>query len=166
MGDGNPKDYSSMYREDKPPIPSTRIRPSPHYKTLDGSYVPPKHNEAKQLELMQVAAKLQNLPKEYHSAFAMDTLNKHYSDVFVNRRSSFKAYIKYFDEKDTYVVRVDSNTLKAVIDKLPKKGAYRYFFKGPENTCEEVENDGSTVPYHEKDGKTKHIYCQLFPMYS
>jgi len=180
MADGIPKDYSVMFCEDSNkisaspnmnatinlPIPSTRGRAP--YKTLDGSFVPPKHRE-QTVDLRQVVAKLENLPKENHSAYAMDTLNKHYSSVFVNRRKSnqvsrggYKAYIQYHDEKDTYVVRVERNTLKAVRDKLPKRGNYRYFFKQLDNTCEEVESDESTVPFHEKDN-SRQIYCQVFP---
>lgn len=187
-----PKDYSSMYCEDnntlpavisinrntvsnntrnnhqdvqllKPPIPSTRGRP---YKTLDGSFVQPKHRE-QSIDLLQVVAKLESLPKENHQAYAMDSLHKHYSS-FVNRRKSstqagYKVYIQYTDEKDTFVVRVEKNTLKAVRDKMPKRGNYRYFFKRLENTCEEVEFDEATVPFYEKDG-SKQIYCQVFPL--
>lgn len=156
MADGKPKNYSSMYREDKPPIPSIRIRP---YKSLDGSHAPPKHHE--QLDLRKVVAKLQNLPRANHSAYAMDTLNKHYSSVFVNRKSSFKAYIKYFDEKETYQVTIATNCLRAVKDKMPKKGDYRYFFRGEENVWEEIESDESQVPYEEK-GNAKQIICQVF----
>lgn len=158
MADGRPKDYSSLYCEDKPPVPSTRGRP---YKSLDGSFVPQKHRE--QLDLRQVVAKLENLPKDCHSVYAMDTLNKHYSNVFVNRRKAgFKVYINYCEEKDTYVVRTENNTLRAVKDKLPKRGNHRYFFKQLDNTCEEVELEDSIVPYHEKDG-SRQIYCQVFP---
>lgn len=159
MADGLPKDYSSVYREDEKPVPSAR----PH-KALDGSHVLHRHRE--QLDLRQVVAKLQNLATENHSAYAMDTLNKHYSSVFVNRKpSNFKAYIKYPDERETYVVRLNNNTLRDIKDKLPKKGNFRYFFRGEENVCEEVESDSSDVPYEEK-GNIQQIYCQLFPMYS
>lgn len=194
MADEIPKDYSSMYCEDnnslpsvitdnnhntvssgtitnhhyvqylKPPVPSTRARP---YKSMDGSFVQPKHRE-QSIDLLQVVAKLESLPKENHRAYAMESLHKHYSS-FVNRRKSnqaeragYRAYIQYHDEKDTYVVRVENNTLKAVRDKLPKRGNYRYFFKRLGNTCEEVEFDEALVPLYEKDG-LKQIYCQVFP---
>lgn len=150
-----------------PPIPSSRGRP---YKTLDGSFVQPKHREqCVNKDLLQVVAKLESLPKENHRAYAMDSLLNHYSS-FVNRRKSnqaeeagFRVYIQYSDEKDTYVVRVHKNTLKAVRDKLPKRGNYRYFFKRRENTCEEVEFDEATVPFYERGG-SKQIYCQVFPL--
>lgn len=139
-----------------------------HSITLDGAKSIRPTSECT-VDLRAVAAKLQNLPQENRSAYAIDTLNKHYSSVFTNRRKSdhldspiFKAYIQYFDEKDTYVVRVNRNTLGAVRDKLPKRGNYRYFFKQLDDTCEEVELDESTVPYHEK-AESKHIYCQVFP---
>lgn len=152
----------------KPPVPSSRGRP---YKSLDGSFMQPKHREQSSVnkDLLQVVAKLENLSKENHRAYAMDSLLKHYSS-FVNRRKSnqaeqsgYRVYIQYSDEKDTYVVRVEKNTLKAVRDKLPKRGNYRYFFKRRENTCEEVEFDDATVPFYERDG-SKQIYCQVFPI--
>ena len=187
-----PKDYSSVYCEDsiKPPIPPMRRTTN---TLASHTMMPTNHNHQNQhilhqkqaiwsdgarshkrqcestVDLRAVVAKLQNLPQENHRAYAMDTLNKHYSSVFVNRRKSnqvsrggYKAYIQYHDEKDTYVVRVERNTLKAVRDKLPKRGNYRYFFKQLDNTCEEVESDESTVPFHEKDN-SRQIYCQVFP---
>lgn len=193
-----PKDYSSVYCEDimRPPIPPMRrVTNTTATNTMlmnhnSNNNINRHHNHNNQshqtqakwsdganankrqcestVDLRAVVAKLQNLPQENHRAYAMDTLNKHYSSVFTNRRRSdkvekagFKAYIQYFDEKDTYVVRVERNTLKAVRDKLPKRGDYRYFFKQLDNTCEEVESDGSFVPFHEKDG-SRQIYCQVF----
>lgn len=153
----------------KPPVPSTRGRT---YKSLDGSFVPPKHRE-QTVDSQQVAAKLgAHLAKENNSAYAIDTLNKHYSSVFVAGRKTdrsrseaeFKVYIQYFNEKETtYVVKVDRNTLKAVRNKLPKRGNFRFFFKQSDGTCEEVESDDAFVPFHEKES-SKQIYCQLFPM--
>lgn len=139
-------------------------------KSLDGSHVAPKHREQQSIDLMKVVAKLQQLPKENHRAFAMDTLSKHYSSVFTNRkrhdqkeRAGFRVYIQYSGEKDTFVVRVEQNTLRAIRDKMPKRGNYRYFFRSQDSTCEEHEVDGSVVPYHDRDGQ-KQIYCQVFPL--
>lgn len=129
------------------------------------------------VDLRAVVAKLQNHSQGNHRAYAMDTLSKHYSSVFNSRRKSslassdqssaktktaLKAFIQYFDQKDTYVVRVEKATLRSVRDKLPKRGNYRFFFKQLDNTCEEIEQDESIVPVHEK-GDSKYIYCQVFP---
>lgn len=139
-------------------------------KSLDGSHVAPKHREQSPIDLMQVVAKLEQLPKENHRAYAMDTLNKHYSSVFNNRkrpefkeRVGFRVYIQYSGEKDTYVVKVERNTLRAIKDKMPKRGNYRYFFRSQDSTCEELEFDDSIVPHHDVDGQ-KQIYCQVFPI--
>lgn len=208
MADGAPKDYSSVYCEDLPPIPTHHLdlKPPPlpippivssrgsqqngkissiknrvHHdqnhninikvKSLDGSHATPYHRE-QSVDLMKVVAKLNQLPKDNHHAYAMDTLNKHFSTVFTNRRRfndqkeqqkiGFRVYIQYSGEKDTFVVRAEQNTLKAIRDKMPKRGNYRYFFRSRDSTCEELEFDESTVPYHEKDGQ-KQIYCQVFP---
>lgn len=133
---------------------------------FDGRQVAPKHRE--QLDLAMVVAKLKQLPKEDSRAYAMGTLNEHYTSftnrrrVDQNERTSFRVCIQYSGEKDTYVVRVNQNTLKAIKDKMPKRGNYRYFFRSRDLTCEELESDDSMVPYHEKDGR-KLIYCQVFP---
>lgn len=192
MADEFPKDYSTLDYEDtfKPPVPPMRRTISPHcnntinpshhannsinrgyqrpYITLDGAKSIKPTNESG-LDLKLVVEKLQHLAQENRNAYAIDTLNKHYTSVFTSRRKSehndkqvFKAYIHYENEQDTYVIRVNRNTLKAVRDKLPKRGNYRYFFKQLDNTHEEVESDESTVPYHEK-AESKHIYCQVFP---
>lgn len=158
MADETPKDYSNIFCEDvKPPVPSLRGHNKQHrqFPILEGA------RSNKQIEstidLREVVAKLQSLPRVY----AMNTLNEHYSS-YRRKKSGFKAYVQYYDEKDTYVVRVDSNTLKAIRDKLPKIGNYRYFFKQLDNTCEEVESENSLVPYHEKED-SRMIYCHIFP---
>lgn len=149
--------------------------------------------------LAQVVAKLVEYQKEDHGAYAMDTLNEHYSSVFprrqtseqrnmntintnsriinnnthnivdqnhnnnTNSNSSYRVCIKYHNQRDIYVVRVNHNTLKAVVNKLPIKGTYRYFFRHEDNTNEEIESEQARVPYHEKEGQ-RQIYCQIFPL--
>lgn len=133
---------------------------------FDGCQAAPKHRE--QLDLAMLVAKLKQLPKEDSRAYAMGTLSEHYTSFTSRRkvdqieRAGFKVYIQYLDEKDTYIVRSEQSTLRAIKDKMPMRGNYRYFFRSLDSTYEELEFDDSLVPYHDKDG-LKHVYCQVFP---
>lgn len=151
----------SIIRSPLPPIPSTRASHSSSmtmFKPPEGAESRPVYRDQEHL-----IAKLNQLRKEDHHAYAMDTLNKHFSSVFVETGLTYKVYIQYFNEKDTYVVRVNRNTFGAVRSKMPIRGNFRYFFRCHGNTCEEIESYDSTVPYHDKDGQ-KVIYCQVFPV--
>lgn len=133
---------------------------------FDGCPSVPKHRE--QLDLAMLVAKLKQLPKEDSRAYAMGTLSEHYTSFTSRRRvdqkqrTGFRVCIQYLDEKDTYIVRSEQSTLRAIKDKMPKRGNYRYFFRSLDSTYEELEFDDSPVPYHDKDGR-KQVYCQVFP---
>lgn len=168
-----------------PPLPTTRLRSS--HATIKGEHIqkPPLdgmairevnresaiknfysiQNGRPTIDLDQLSAKLQVLSAE---KIANKALNEHYSSYTERKkhdkleRANYKVYIQYSDDHTTFVVRVDRPTLKAVKDKLPKRGNYRYFFRINDKTSEEFEYDGATVPFHEKDNQ-KQIYCKLFP---
>lgn len=184
--DEHPKDYSALYSEDSSRslgLPLSNTCATPKIKNLDISvrsntcrtknYQKPVLDGARSFrrpesDLFSNVAKLQNHQQKDQCAYALETLSKHYSSVFSNRRKTdnkkealFKAFIQYSEENDTYVVRVEKNTLRSVKDKLPKRGNYRFFFKQLDGTCEEIELDESIVPYHVK-GESKYIYCQVF----
>lgn len=155
------KDYSKVYCEDRPPLPPMRRTVSSKpWGESDGVRAKP-HRETP-VDLQAVVEKLRNLPSQRQ--YALDSMNQHFSSVFTERRkpSIFKAYINYREDKETYVVRVERNTLRTIKSKLPRRGNYRYFFKQPDSTCEEFESDDAAVPYIEKDGQ-RQIYCQVFP---
>ena len=177
MADGYPKDYSSVYNEDSKPVRSMQQQPAVEpstkisYMKLDGSASRVTHHEIPDF-LKQLYSKLEPLSVSRNDV-GINVLNRHYDSVFPQRRkrAPFKVYIQYFrfeidgNKKpigDPYVVKVESNILKCVTDKLPnKRGNFRFFFKDSSNACQEIESDHSEVPYIEKDG-VKTIYCQVF----
>lgn len=127
-------------------------------KTFDGR-IPTQKREST-LDTALLFAKLKQLEDaDRKSNYAMHTLNEHYKTVF-----NYRVCIKYHDDKYAYIVRVTQNTLKAVRDKLPIRGMYRYFFRGEDNEHIEIEDENAIVPYEDgKDGQ-KHIYCHVFPL--
>lgn len=139
-------------------------------KMWDGS-MPNKRNQEMPVDLRYVCCKLEQFKKADHSADALRTLNEHYSTVFKQSRSSngsrsqvkcnFRVCIKYFNEKDIYVIHIHQNTLKAVRNKLPIRGEFRYFFRDQDNQNVEIESDDSKLPIHDNEGR-KQIYCQVF----
>lgn len=157
-----PKDYSSVYCEEKPqPVPATRGA----IKTLDGSFTARRHRESG-IDPNDLVSRLYNLSREQHKAYAMNTLQQHYSNVFQkrNKQQTYKVCIDYMDngqQRERYLVRIQRNILREVKAKLPIKGDYRLFFIHAGNECEEVEDDESILPYHEKDGAFV-IYCRAF----
>lgn len=163
MGE-KPKNYSLVYGEDNGNmlVSSSNVPPTvSKISRLDGIAIAPRHPE--QVDLRQVVQRLEGLSKENHQAYAIDAVNKHYYSVFPSTMGPYyKVFIQYPDEKETYVVRVSRNTLRAVKEKLPKKGHLRFFFKQADATHEEVESEDATVPFYEKGG-TKQIYCRVFP---
>lgn len=156
-----PKDYSSVYCEEKAPVPATRGTT----KTLDGSYRPRRHREAGGIDPKDLLPRLYHLSQEQTSAYANHALHQHYNSVILMRnRQTYKVYINYLDDgkkSETYLVRVGKNTLRDVKAKLPIKGEYRLFFIHPGDECEEVEDDDSSLPYHEVGGDFT-IYCRVF----
>lgn len=146
--DEKPKDYSSVYCEE-------RIK-------SDGESH--KRRSESGVDLLAVVAKLQNLPQKNHTVYAIDTLNNHFSSVFANRKAhgrGFKVLIKYNEDKESYLFRVERNTMRNVIERSPKKGDFRLFFKQPDEAWEEIEAYDQELPYQERDGN-KMIYCQVF----
>lgn len=147
-------------------------RSLPYSKPLDGSCAPPQYRESYKIDLNLVAERLKSI-----DSLSRNTLTEHYYTVFPRRgnilthenqpnnenRDNYRVYIEYSGEKDTYVVKVNHNSLKAIKNKMPVKGHYRYFFRSCEDTTyDELESDTSIVPYHDKDGQ-RHIYCRVFP---
>lgn len=158
------KDYSKVYLEETPPPPQTRRTIT---KNLDGAHIYRRHREAGiGIDPNDLTSALYNLSAAQHKAYAINTLQQHYSAVFQKKnKQTYKVYMNYIDEgfkKETYLVRIDRNTLRDVKNKLPIKGDYRLFFTHNGNECEEVEDDDATLPYVEKDGAFV-IYCRLFP---
>lgn len=158
-----PKDYSNVYKEERAPVPATR---GANKSFVDGSIALRRNPEPGGIDPNELSLRLFNLSKEQHKAYAINTLQQHYTTVFQNRsKQTYKVYINYFDNnrpKEVYLVRVSKNVLREVKAKMPIKGDYRLFFIHPQNECEEVEDDDSILPYHEKDG-TFNIYCRVFP---
>lgn len=159
-------------------VTSPEIEKPKNYSGLDGGYTThtefPRRKELSTVDLLAVCQKLQ--AHQQHHIDASDTLSKHYSAVFSKTNESvpplprrrhvplqpqYKVYIQYHDIKDTFVVRVQNNTLRDVLSRMPKRGNYRLFFKDSKNTCEEFEDLEAFVPYHE-DGGIRKIYCHAF----
>lgn len=158
-----PKDYSSVYREERTPVPATRGAS----KSLDGSFAPRRHRESgKEIDFNELKIKLTSLSEEQHKAYAIKTLQQHYDENIVNRKSAkFKVCIEYFGGKDgreRYVVGVDRNTLRDVKHKMPIKGDFRVFVFHARDQFEEVEDDNTILPYHENEGRLN-IHCRVFP---
>lgn len=155
------------------------------YSTLDGCYIPRRHKElplinnnnnvaghnnsnkcissTTTLDLRAVVRKLEAHKSSHksHHIDAMKTLSKHYSDVF-KQPPQYKVYIQYHDIKETFIIKIRENTLGNVLASMPKRGQYRLFFKDLKNTCEELTDPRSLVPFHEKDD-FRNIYCHAFP---
>ena len=148
------------------------------YKSLDGAYARPVHQELQDF-FNNVRSKPQQQVKQQPSRdlIGFDILNRHFDTVFKQRISlvSYKVFIQYFKFDsagnqrplgETYVVRVERNTLGYVKQKLPnKRPGFRFFFKDQNNTYEEVEDDNLPVPYREKDS-IRNIYCQVIQAYT
>jgi len=150
-----PKDYSC---EDRASV-----------RKLDGRFTPRRHREsAGGVDPNELIYKLQNLTREDHNVYAMHTLHQHYNSVLQKRKKpTYKVYLTYVTtasdgklERETYIVRVERNTLREVKSKLPIKGTFRFFFTN-ENEAEEIEDEDLSLPYREKDGSYA-IYCRLF----
>lgn len=156
-----PKDYSTVYREEKPPVPATRGAT----KALDGSFPARRHRESG-IDQNDLLRKLLSISKDQQNQYAMNTLQQHYTDVFHKRnKQTYKVCIDYMEngrQKERYLVRIERNTLRDVKVKLPIKGHYRLFFNFAGNqNWEEVEDEDSVLPYNEKDGAFV-IHCRAF----
>lgn len=171
MADEGPKDYSRLYTEERPPpIPSGRGGQSNrlHQKLallqMDGASQALKHRE---LDLKEVVSKLQNHITSCNS-HAKEALSEHYTSFVGAKHAKYRVLIKYPNSisssnkgDEVYAVRVHSNTLRAVREKLPRRGNFRYFFR-THNCLEEIESDDTPVPiYTEKEGY-KQIHVHLF----
>lgn len=164
MNDERPKDYSQVYTDDFTPIASSRNhRPQKLIGSLDGASHALKHRE--KIDLREVVLKLKNLPE--CQSDANYALSEHYKLCFVKPKNvmNYRVLIKYpvINNKadEIYAVRINQNTLKAVKDKLPKPGNFRFFFKTP-NCLEEIESDDSTVPIYNESNGIKQIQVFLF----
>lgn len=130
-----------------------------------------KRGQEPPVDLRLVVSKLEQFKKADHSADALRTLNEHYSTVFKQTRNSnetrqqfkcnYRVCVKYHNEKDIYVIHIHHNTLKAVRNKLPIRGEFRYFFRDQDNQNVEIESDDAKLPIHDSEGR-KQIYCQVF----
>lgn len=176
-----PKNYSNYYCEERAPVPAARSttttatnqapaaatgtqQQQPPTKALDGAFSTRRHREMGQggINPADLLPKLYHLSKEQSKAYAINTLQQHYNSVFQKRNHRrYKVYINYWDKKETFLVRIEKNTLREVRSKLPIKGEYRLFFIHPGNECEELEDNEAQLPYHEKDG-VFNIYCRVF----
>lgn len=169
MADEGPKDYSLLYNDERPPpIPTGRATNKLHQKLvslqMDGASQGLRHRE---LDLKEVVSKLQNHKITLCNSHAKDALSEHYTSFVGSKNNAkFRVLIKYPSNSaskadEIYAVRVHTNTLRAIRDKLPRRGNYRYFFR-THNCLEEVELDDSPVPvYTEKEGY-KQINVHLF----
>lgn len=183
VNDGLPKDYSSVFCDELRPPPqflmssitkSTSQQAQTGYKNLDGAIARPVHKELQDFFTNARHNRPQSQVKpQRRELVGFDILNRHFDTVFNARKPQqfFKVFIQYFrfdtsgnrwPSGETYVVRVEINTLANVKLKLPnKRPDFRYFFKDShQNNYEEIEDDSIQVPYLEKDG-TRNIYCQV-----
>lgn len=162
-----PKDYSC--EDVPPPVPAARV--TGHRKVI-GYSVPRRHLESGGIDPIELMSKLQNLDDELHRQKALKSLRQHHS-VWSRRRQenriTYKFYLTYISmnyngrhDRDTYIVRGQSNTLRELKARLPMKGSYRYFFTTAGEGNEEIEDDDAALPYIERDGNLS-IYCHLFP---
>lgn len=162
MADGQPKNFSKMFQE--------RIKP------LDGSFEPPRHREFNHQNAADfcnlVSAKLEAIAlnnssaeKEFGTNIVSTTTNKKRPAATIDNAFGFKLYVQYYDLKETFVLRIAMNDLRSIVERLPKKGNYRYFFKRIDNMCEEIESLQEEAPYFVNDQGVKQIFCQIFPGY-